>query len=67
MADLIKALQIFRKYGNPYSPTNCSHDYLYISINPKKVSKKDKKILDELGFLPDEELEGFGSFRFGSC
>lgn len=26
MEDLIKALRIFLKYGNPYSPTHCEDD-----------------------------------------
>jgi len=30
MDDLIKALQILRKYGNPKYPTHCEHDTLYI-------------------------------------
>jgi hypothetical protein len=30
MEDLIKALQIFLKYGNPNYPTNCSHDELFV-------------------------------------
>lgn len=30
MEDLIKALQIFMKYGNPAYPFHCEHDILYI-------------------------------------
>ena len=30
MKNLIKALQIFLKYGNPKWPTHCEHDNLYI-------------------------------------
>ena len=68
MEDLIKALQIFLKYGNPHNPTNCSHDFLYVDIDPELVSKEDIGELDKLGFFVDEEIgEGFGSFRFGSC
>ncbi len=65
--DLIEALIIFLKYDNKQSPTNCSHDCLFVDIQPEWVSKEDKKRLDELGFFPDEELEGFNSFKFGSC
>lgn len=67
MQDLIKALTILLKYGNPYSPTHCEHDELTINpeINPDDVSDEDKKTLDELGF---HESDGcFKSFRFGSC
>jgi DNA-binding protein YbaB len=68
MEDLIKALQILLKYGNPEWPTNCSHDVLYVDINPDKVSKEDIETLDKLGFFIDEESgEGFMSFKFGSC
>jgi len=69
MEDLIKALQIFLKYGNPYAPFHCEHDYLYVDIDPEIVSDEDKKELDKLGFHEDEEYggEGFGSYRFGSC
>ena len=67
MDDLIKALQIFRKYGNPYNPTHCEHDELTVCVNPYIVSEEDKKELDNLGFFTDEEEECFKSFRFGSC
>lgn len=65
MEDLIKALQIFRKYGNPEYPTNCGHDELWINIDPKLISKKDREELEELGFF--ESDDGFSSFKFGSC
>lgn len=68
MKELIEALQIFLKYGNRDYPTNCSHDYLWVNVDVKKVSDEDLKRLDELGFFPDEEIgEGFGSFKYGSC
>jgi len=69
MEDLIKALQIFLKYGNPYAPTHCEHDIMYISsdIMPDDVSPEDTKALEELGFFVEEEFGGFASFRYGSC
>jgi len=68
MEDLIKALQIFLKYGNPQYPTNCSHDELCVcGIDAEKVSEEDKIELDKLGFFISEEYESFVSFRFGSC
>lgn len=30
MKDLVKALQILLKYGNPRNPLHCEHDILYI-------------------------------------
>lgn len=80
MEDLIKALQILLKYGNPRNPTNCSHDELRIcGIEPELISDEDKKILSDLGFeidikgvydeendfTPDESR--IYSFRYGSC
>lgn len=64
MEDLIKALQIFLKYGNPDYPTSCNHDELWVDIDPKKVSEEDLEMLKSLGFFPDESR--FYSFRFGS-
>ena len=52
MDNLIKALKIFRKYGNPDFPTHCEHDILLVMIDPEKVSDEDKKELDDLGFFP---------------
>lgn len=66
MEDLIKALQIFLKYGNPTYPTNCSHDELQISIDSKLISQEDLELLKNLSFNPNED-GGFSSFRFGSC
>lgn len=66
MDDLIKALQIFRKYGNPGAPTHCEHDVLLVAIDPELVSEEDKLILDELSFFDDNE-GSFISYRFGSC
>lgn len=68
MEDLIKALQIFLKYGNPEFPTHCEHDILMIAdIDPEKVSEEDIKELDKLGFFISEQYDSFVSFRFGSA
>ena len=64
--DLIKALQIFLKYGNPDYPTYCNHDELWVDIEPEKVSEEDLEMLKSLGFFPSEDESGFYSFRFGS-
>lgn len=66
MEDLIKALQIFLKYGNKNYPTFCEHDILYVDVDPSVVSDEDKKVLDELGFFVDDELDCFASFKYGS-
>lgn len=67
MEDLIKALQIFLKYGNPHSPTNCSHDELHVDIDGDLVSDEDKAELEKLSFNVDTDIGGFYSYRFGSC
>lgn len=68
MEDLIKALQIFLKYGNPAFPTHCEHDVMIICIDPDDVSKEDIAELDELGFIVSEEYDSyFCSYRFGSA
>ena len=68
MSDLIEALQILLKYGNPYNPLNCNHDEVVIcGIDPNDVSTTDKKRLDDLGFFVAENEHSFKSFRFGSC
>ena len=66
MNDLIEALKIFAKYGDPYSPTHCEHDELMVMIDPADVSPEDLARLDDLGFEPNE-YETFSSFRFGSA
>ena len=67
MDDLIKALQILRKYGNPTYPTHCKHDVMYVEINSQLVTTADMAALDALGFAPDDHGKGFESTRFGSC
>jgi hypothetical protein len=71
MNDLIEALQILAKYGNPTFPTHCEHDVLFISpeISPILVSDEDINKLEELGFFVSVEYgeELFKSYRFGGC
>lgn len=74
MEQLIEALQIFLKYGNPNYPTHCERDILYIvGIDPNIVSEEDKSRLKELGFTTGSEeasetdYEQFYSFKYGSA
>jgi len=70
MENLIKALQIFLKYGNPAYPTHCEHDVMYIcGIEPEDVSDEDKAELERLGFGIENECgeEMFYSFHYGSA
>lgn len=70
MKDLIEALTIFLKYGDPYSPTHCEHDVLTVMIDPADVTDEDKARLEELSFVPLVQGWGdttFQSFRFGSA
>lgn len=44
MEDLVKALQVFLKYGNLKYPTHCEHDCLWIcGIEPDDVSEGEKR------------------------
>ena len=65
MTDLIEALTILARYGNPSSPTHCEHDIMYLMIEPRLVSPEDTARLDELDVIPREEC--FISYRFGSA
>ncbi len=70
MGNLIKALQIFLKYGNSNYPTHCEHDEMWIcgdEYTKDNISEEDVAELDRLGFFWDEEDEGFKSFKFGSA
>ncbi len=70
MEDLIKALQIFLKYGNPAYPTHCDHDdMIIVGIYPADVSDEDKSELDRLGFIVGNEsgVSLFHSYKFGSA
>jgi hypothetical protein len=64
---LIEAFTIFRKYGNPSSPTFCDHDVLYVCADYHAVSDDDKARLEVLGFIRNEADDGFMSFDFGSA
>ena len=65
MSDLIEALQIFLKYGDPKYPTCCQHDILQVMIDVNLVSDEDKARLKELSF---NIFDGyFTSYRFGSA
>lgn len=67
MEKLIKALQIFLKYGNPKYPTYCNREILYVNIDPAIVSEEDTDELARLGFKPNEDFESsFSSTIFGS-
>ena len=67
MEDLIKALQILLKYGNPDSPTICEHEVMYIAgVDASEVSKEDIKELERLGFKAYYD-DQFQSYRFGSA
>ena len=68
MKNLLRALQVFLKYGNHKYPTSCDHDVMYImGINIADVSSRDIKKLDELGFFWSDGDECFMSFFYGSA
>lgn len=66
MDDLIKALQIFQKYGNPTFPTHCEHDEMFVMIEPSFVTTGDLLALKKLHFEPTGD-NTFSSTFFGSA
>jgi len=71
MKDLIEALIIMSKYitdeNGLRNPTFCSHDLLEVMVDPALVSEEDLARLKCLGFYPNDDSDGFKSYRFGSC
>lgn len=70
MKQLVEALQIFLKYGNPDCPTHCDLYQLTIcGIDPADVSDEDKAELENLGFIVSNEYgkETFVSFKYGGA
>lgn len=68
MKDLIEALQILLKYGNPTHPFQCEHDELMIwGICPADVKEEDRIKLFDLGIFVHEDLNCFMSYRFASA
>ena len=65
---VIEALNIFKKYKNPGYPFHCEHDMLYVMVEGDEVTdEEDRKRLEELGFIVDEDTSNYVSFRFGSA
>jgi len=65
MEDLIKALQIFLKYGNPECPIVCENEQFHVvGIDPYVVSYEDILELKELGFNVDDKNSCFTSVKF---
>lgn len=55
MSKLIKALNIFLKYGDLESPIICCHEELVVVMNPALVGEEDTAELEKLGFLANED------------
>ena len=67
MKDLIEALQIFLKYGDPRNPTHCEHDIMMVSIHTNDLEPADKERVEKLGFNWNTEYDCWTSYRFGSA
>lgn len=66
MENLIKALQILLKYGNPDYPFQCEHDMVYVcGIDPDDVTGEDTAELKALGFVIEDDQ--FVSYKYGSA
>lgn len=66
MNDLIEALTIFAKYGNPSNPTCFIHDMLLV-MAPENLSDEDSDRLKNLSFFYSAEYDCWASYRFGSA
>jgi len=56
LKDLIEALTILLKYGNPTFPTYCANEELQVhGIDPRNISDQDVESLEELGFYVNIE------------
>lgn len=66
MENLIEALQIMLKHGDVAHPTHCEHDELHVYPNSMEFTEEELARLEELGFLPND-MDGFTSFKYGSC
>lgn len=66
LSDLIKALQIFLKYGDLKYPTICEHDELYVLVEANLVSREDIADLALLGFHVNSNGT-FSSYKYGSA
>lgn len=69
MDDLIKALQIMRKYTDTRYPTNCDHDIMIFNVDVTLVSEEDINELEKLGVKVGEQYGDLTlySYRYGSC
>lgn len=59
--NLIEALTIFSKYQHREG-VSAEHDILYAGPSPADVSEKDLATLEELGWHPSDEYDGFYAF-----
>jgi len=64
MKELIKALEIFDKYGA--EGTICDHDVLYVPITQDEMSSDDIDRLNELGFIYNSDDCFWLSHKWGS-
>jgi hypothetical protein len=57
---MIEAFTIFAKYGDEKYILGAEHDVIFVYLDPKLVSKDDKKRLKELGF--EQKYDGLENF-----
>lgn len=67
--ELLEALTLLRRsHPEVTSPFNCEHDTLWVSADPADFTTEELARLDEIGFfVPDSDVPGFMSYRFGSA
>lgn len=64
LGNMIKALEIIKKYADEGAYFSAEHDTIYFPPDNagEKISKEDLKILEKLGISLDEESDTLYSF-----
>ena len=60
--ELAEAMTIFAKYSEEGYMLGAEHDVIFVYLDPKLVSKEDKKRLKEIGFL--QKYDGLDNFYY---
>lgn len=66
-SDLIAALTLLARAGNPVSPFHCEHDTLHIMADPADFTPEELAQLEAWSIHADEENGSFYSHYYGSA
>ena len=61
--EVFKGLEVLVKYEPDAYSVNCEHDILWCgSTNPDSMTDDEKKIMDDSGWIWDDNIEGWFIF-----